>query len=101
MDTSIFIDGLEHNKIIFVNGRIEKIDFSYEDKNQIEIYDDIGIENEFDDKNSLINLNKAFSSNKYYKILIKKDYSIKKPLVIYHLTNEKVKFKNINIKIKF
>ena len=32
IDTSIFVDGLEHNKIIFINGRIEKIDFNYEDK---------------------------------------------------------------------
>ena len=37
IDPSIFIDGLEHNKIIFINGRIEKIDFSYEDQSQIEI----------------------------------------------------------------
>ena len=37
IDTSIFIDGLEHNKIFFINGRVEKIDFSYEDQNKIEI----------------------------------------------------------------
>ena len=29
VDTTNFIDGLEHNKIIFINGRIEKIDFIY------------------------------------------------------------------------
>ena len=29
IDTSIYIDGLEHNKIIFINGRIEKIEFSF------------------------------------------------------------------------
>ena len=96
IDTSIYIDGLEHNKIIFINGRIEKIEFSYEDKNQIEIYDDIKSEDNFSVKNSLVNLNNAFS-NKYYKILVKKGYSIKKPLIIYHLTNEKMKSKNINI----
>jgi len=39
IDSSIFVDGLEHNKIIFINGRIEKIDFSYEEKNNIEIND--------------------------------------------------------------
>ena len=100
VDTSIFIDGLEHNKIIFINGRIEKVDFDYEDKNQIEIYDDITTENKFDNKNSLINLNKAFS-NKNYKILVKKGYSIKKPLIVYHLTNEKMKFKNINLRLDF
>ena len=100
IDTSIFIDGLEHNKIIFINGRIEKIDFSYEDKNQIEIFDDFKIDHKFDNNNSLIDLNKAFS-NKYFKILIKKGYSIKKPLIIYHLTNEKMKSKNINLRLDF
>ena len=29
VDTSVFVDGLEHNKIVFINGRIEKIDFGY------------------------------------------------------------------------
>ena len=100
IDTSIYIDGLEHNKIIFINGRIEKIEFSYEDKNLIEIYDDIKFEDNFSVKNSLINLNNAFS-NKYYKILVKKGYSIKKPLIIYHLTNEKMKSKNINLRLDF
>ena len=32
IDTSTFVDGLEHNKVIFINGRVEKIDFAYEDK---------------------------------------------------------------------
>ena len=35
IDQSIFIDSLEHNKIVFVNGRIEKIEFDYEEKNNI------------------------------------------------------------------
>ena len=100
IDTSIFIDGLEHNKIIFINGRIEKIDFDYEDKNQIEIYDDIEIKDNIKNENSLINLNNAFS-NKNYKILVKKNYSIKRPLIIYHLTNEKMKSKNINLRLDF
>ena len=100
IDTSIYIDGLEHNKIIFINGRIEKIEFGYEDKNQIEIYDDIKFEDNFSVKNSLVNLNNAFS-NKYYKILVKKGYSIKKPLIIYHLTNEKMKSKIINLRLNF
>ena len=25
VDTSVFVDGLEHNKIVFINGRIEKL----------------------------------------------------------------------------
>ena len=100
VDTSIFIDGLEHNKIIFVNGRLEKIDFINEDKNQIEIYDDVVVVDKFDDKNSLIDLNNAFR-DKYYKILVKKGYITKKPLIIYHLTNEKMESKNINLRLDF
>ena len=41
IDSSIFVDGLEHNKIIFINGRIEKINFNYEDKDMIEISDEV------------------------------------------------------------
>ena len=40
IDTSVFVDGLEHNKIVFINGRIEKIDFDYEKKDKIEIIDE-------------------------------------------------------------
>ena len=100
VDTSIFIDGLEHNKIIFINGRIEKVDFNYEDKNQIKIYDDVKAEDKLVNKNSLIDLNNAFS-NKYYKILVKEGYTTKKPLIIYHLINEKMKSKNINLRLDF
>ena len=56
IDPSIFIDGLEHNKIIFINGRIEKIDFDYEDQNKIQISDEIEKKITFDNENSLIDL---------------------------------------------
>ena len=100
IDPSIFIDDLEHNKIIFINGRVEKIDFSYEDKKQIEIIEDSYSIDKFENNNSLIDLNIALS-NKHFKILIKKGYSLKKPLIIYHLTNEKMKSKNINLRLDF
>ena len=100
IDNSIFVDGLEHNKIIFINGRIEKIDFNYEDKNYIEINDQTNTEIKFDNENSLIDLNTAFT-NKVFKIVIKKNYSLKKPLIIYHVTNEKIKSKNINLRLDF
>ena len=100
IDSSIFIDDLEHNKIIFINGRIEKIDFSYEDKKQIEIIEDSYTSDKSENNNSLIDLNIALS-NKHFKILIKKGYSLKKPLIIYHLTNEKMKSKNINLRLDF
>ena len=80
IDPSIFIDGLEHNKIIFINRRIEKIDFNYEDQNKIQISDEIEKKITFDNKNSLIDLNNAFT-NKVFKIVVKKNYSLKKPLI--------------------
>ena len=100
VDTSVFVDGLEHNKIVFINGRIEKIDFDYEDKNEIEIKDDSKLDDTFDNNNSLIDLNNAFT-NKCYKILIKKNYLFKKPIIVYHTTNDKIKSKNINLKLEF
>ena len=63
VDSSIFVDGLEHNKIVFINGRVEKIDFQYEEKNKIEILEDTELSDNFKNINSLINLNNAFNSN--------------------------------------
>ncbi len=100
INPSIFVDGLEHNKIIFINGRIEKIDFNYEDQNKIQISDEIEKKITFDNENSLIDLNNAFT-NKVFKILVKKNYSLNKPLIIYHSTNEKIKSKNINLRLDF
>ena len=100
IDTSIFINSLEHNKIIFINGKIEKIDFNYEDKNKIEISNETEKKDLFDSENSLIDLNNAFT-NKTFKILIKENYSLKKPVIIYHSTNEKIKSKSINLRLDF
>ena len=100
IDTSIYIDGLQHNKIVFVNGRVEKIDFSYEDKNKIELNENSKLEDKFQNENSLIDLNSAFA-NKSYKILIKKNYFFKKPLIVYHITNKNIKSKNINLRLEF
>ena len=100
IDASIFVDGLEHNKIIFINGRIEKIDFNYEDKNKIEISDEIEKKVLLENENSLIDLNNAFT-NKIFKISIKENYSLKKPLIIYHTTNKKIKSKSINLRLDF
>ncbi len=100
IDPSIFVDGLEHNKIIFINGRIEKIDFNLEDQNKIEIIDETKKDISFDCENSLIDLNSAFT-DKIFKILIKKNYSLKKPLIIYHSTDDKIKSTNINLRLDF
>ena len=100
VNTSIFIEGLEHNKIVFINGRVEKIDFTYEDHDKIEINDHFKLASNLENSNTLLSLNNAFS-NKYYKITVKKDYILKKPLVVYHTTNNKIKSKNVNLKLEF
>ena len=100
VDTSEFVDGLEHNKIVFINGRIEKIDFDYEKKEQIEIIDQSETINKFDNNNSLSDLNNALT-NKSFKIVIKKGYQLVKPLIIYHTSNSKIWSKNINLRLDF
>ena len=97
IDQSTFIDGLEHNKLVFVNGRIEKIEFDYEEKNNIEILDDLVLEKPNNVNNSLLFLNNAFVS-KFFKLIVKKNYSLKKPLVIYNITNKDLVSKSINLK---
>ena len=99
IDTTVFVDGLEHNKIVFINGRIEKIDFDYEQKDKIEIIDQSESINKLNN-NSLSDLNNAFT-NKSFKILVKKGYQLVKPLIIYHITNSKIWSKNINLRLEF
>ena len=100
VDTSAYVDGLEHNKIVFINGRIEKIDFDYEKKDQIEIIDQSETINKFNNNNSLSDLNGAFT-NKWFKIVVKKGYQLLRPLIIYHTTNSKIWSKNINLRLNF
>ena len=100
IDKIELISELEHNKIIIVDGKIEKIDFKFEDKDKVEVLVEQGEETIKENINSLINLNNAFS-NKFCKIIIKKNYSFKKPLVIYHSTNKNTQSKNTNSRIDF
>ena len=76
------IGDLEHNKITFINGAISNIDFSYENEDKIIVEQNLNLENELS-KNTLLNLNTAFVSN-YTKILVKKGYQFKKPLVLFN-----------------
>ena len=100
IDILTLINDLEHNKIFFINGKLEKIDFDYEDQDKIEVNKNCKLEDKSKINNSLIDLNNAFS-NKIYKIIIKKNYCLKKPLVVYHISNELIKSKNINLKLEF
>jgi len=98
-DKSIFISNFDHNKIIFVNGLISKIDFNYEEKSKIEIIDTHEAE-DFNSKNSLVSLNNAFKFH-YIKLTIKENYSLNKPLIIYNVTNNKLKSNTINQRVDF
>ena len=100
IDPKIYLVGLEHNKIVFINGRMEKIDFKYEESGKFEIKDQVDNEDLLHNINSLVDLNSAFT-NKYLKILVKEGYSFKKPLIIYNLTSNKISSKNINIRLDF
>ena len=100
IDKIELISELEHNRIIIVDGKIEKIDFKFEEKDKIEVLAEQGEETIKENINSLINLNNAFS-NKFCKITVKKNYSLKKPLVIYHSTNKNTQSKNTNSRIDF
>ena len=96
---SILVNNFEHNKIIFVNGLVSKLDFNYEEKDKIEISDSY----ESKDlvlKNPLLYLNNAFKFN-YLKLTIKENYSLNKPLIIYNFTNEKLSSSTINQRIDF
>jgi len=54
-----FIHEFEHNKIVFINGRVSKIDLSYENENKIILNQDFELDEDLS-KNVLINLNTAF-----------------------------------------
>ncbi len=100
VDPKIYVDGLEHNKIVFINGRIEKIDFKYEESDKFEIIDKFDSKSLLNDVNSLVDLNSALT-NRYYKIQVKEHYTVKKPVIIYSLTTSKISSKNINIRLDF
>ena len=98
-DQSTLVNNLDHNKIIFVNGLISKVDFNYEEKSKIEIIDTQETEN-LNSKNSLVSLNNALKFN-YVKLIIKENYSLNKPLIIYNITNNKLNSNTINQRIDF
>jgi len=98
-DQSIIVNNFDHNKIIFINGLIYKFDFNYEEKDKIEIIDTQEAE-DLISKNPLVSLNNAFKCN-YVKLTIKENYSLNKPLIIYNITNKKIKSNTINQRIDF
>ena len=66
-----YVSEFDHNKIIFVNGKLEKIDFKYEEKNKIEILNTHEKDQELRNTNSLVALNNVFT-DKNHRIIVKK-----------------------------
>ncbi len=100
IDPSMYLVGLKHNSIVFINGRAEKIDLQFEEKDKVKISDNFEVEKISSDINSLVNLNNAFTE-KNFVLTVKENYSFKKPLVIYHYTNKKLKSQNLNLRLSF
>ena len=100
IDSSMYLSGFEHNSIVFINGRAEKIDLQFEEKDKVKISEDFELEKTSSNINSLVNLNNAFTE-KNFVLTVKENYSFKKPLVIYHYTNKKIKSQNLNLSLNF
>ena len=100
INDDIFIKEIEHNKIVIVNGKVEQLSFEYEESDKINLSTLDNFNQNSNDDNSLLSLNNSFS-NKIHNILVKKNYSFKKPLIIYQITNEKVSNTNINFQLNF
>ena len=98
-DKSAQINKFEHNKIVFINGLISKLDFNYEEKEKIEIVK-THESKDLDLNNSLVCLNNALNFN-YLKLTIKENYSLNKPLIIYNIINKNLSSTVINQRIDF
>jgi Fe-S cluster assembly protein SufD len=81
------IDKFEHNKIIFINGAISKIDIKHEDDKKIIINNDLDFTENPKEVNPLVSLNNALT-NTYTCVTVKENYSLNKPLIIYNITEE-------------
>ena len=100
INDDIFIKEIEHNKIVIINGKVEQLSFEYEESDKINLTTLDNFNQNPNDDNSLLSLNNSFS-NKIHNILVKKNYSFKKPLIIYQITNKKVSSTNINFQLNF
>ena len=92
-----FINEFMHNKIVFVNGNVSKIDFGYENKEKIIINQNLELDNELNE-NVLLNLNTAFLST-YIKITINKGYQLQKPLVLYNYLTSDLDCHGLNMRL--
>ena len=92
-----FIDEFQHNKIVFINDRVSKIDLSYENENKIIINQDFELDEDLS-KNVLINLNTAFLNN-CIKITVNEGYKFQKPLILYNYFTSDLDSHGLNMRI--
>jgi Fe-S cluster assembly protein SufD len=92
-----FIHEFEHNKIVFINGRVSKIDLSYENENRIILNQDFELDEELSE-NVLINLNTAFINN-CIKITVNNGYKFQKPLILYNYLTSDLDSHGLNMRL--
>jgi Fe-S cluster assembly protein SufD len=97
IDETIFVNKFEHNKIIFLNGVISKIDFTQEDENKVLLARDLNENEFFKEVNPLVSLNNALTTS-YVRVTVKENYSLNKPLIIYNITTKDLKSTALNLK---
>ena len=100
IDRSLIVKNFEHNKIVFINGKLEETDFNFEDESKVQISEGLSDQKNFFKENSLLNLNNAFCK-KFYNITIKTNYTMKKPLIVYHVTNKDINLTTVNSQLNF
>ena len=91
------LDLSDKNYILNVNGFVKEINLSHEIEKSIEIQNKYKLENDIKIEN-LENLNLALNTD-YLKVVVKKNYHFKKPLVIINFFENTVISTNINKKI--
>ena len=77
------IKDFDHNYILLINGKFEKSDFKFEDKNKIKVKSNKNTNFSQDNKkNTLINLNNALSNNGLF-LEVENNYKFEKVLNYY------------------
>ena len=97
IDETIFIDKFVHNKIVFLNGSISKVDFIHEDDTKVLLTRDLNQNEKFKEVNPLVSLNSALTTG-YIGVTVKENYSFNKPLIIYNITTKDLKSTALNLK---
>ena len=97
-DQISLINKFEHNKIFFTNGVISKIDIKHEDDAKVLITNDLNLNKNTNETNPLVSLNYALASA-HTSIVVKENYSLNKPLILYNITTKELNSTALNLRI--